>query len=265
MSLENPLLGMSWYDSAWVPLLNPTNVLDYFCERSNPFYDHMCNNQIIKSQRLSQEQLNNMVGIEFILLHVQEPILYVIRKQHRFSPTQVTPLADYYIVNGVVHLAPDLYSVINARLLNTVSSLQSAFDEAMSYSRYHPSKGYSWEFSEKEEPEKKESSDKKKKEEPSSFFQRQRVDNLLGELAKKFPPKVVQPIHTEVKEEPVKQEAVVKQEIKQEKPDDKANSIKPPPEKRAKLTRWPRAHQWVYDQLIVHHFELHVHVMAVYV
>lgn len=178
-----------------------------------------------------------MVGIEFILLHVQEPILYVIRKQHRFSPTQVTPLADYYIVNGVVHLAPDLYSVINARLLNTVSSLQSAFDEAMSYSRYHPSKGYSWEFSEKEEPEKKESSDKKKKEEPSSFFQRQRVDNLLGELAKKFPPKVVQPIHTEVKEEPVKQEAVVKQEIKQEKPDDKANSIKPPPEKRAKLTR----------------------------
>lgn len=64
-------------------------------------------------------------------------------------------------------------------------------------------------------------------------------------------------------EEPVKQEAVVKQEIKQEKPDDKANSIKPPPEKRAKLTRWPRAHQWVYDQLVVHHFELHVHVMTV--
>ena len=47
--------------------------------------------------------------------------------------------------------------------------------------------------------EKKESADKKKKEEPSSFFQRQRVDNLLGELAKKFPPKVVQPAHPEVK------------------------------------------------------------------
>lgn len=30
----------------------------------------------------------------------------------------VTPLADYYIVNGVVHLAPDLYSVINARLVS---------------------------------------------------------------------------------------------------------------------------------------------------
>lgn len=48
---------MSWYDSAWVPLLNQSNILDYFCERSNPFYDHTCNNQIIKSQRLSQDQL----------------------------------------------------------------------------------------------------------------------------------------------------------------------------------------------------------------
>lgn len=132
--------------------------------------------------------------------------------------------------------------IINDNLINLEGF--HVFSSAMSYSRYHPSKGYSWEFSEKEEPglcfklhiisklfvlpclserriqfdilfwlirkvffshssyfvtEKKESSDKKKKEEPSSFFQRQRVDNLLGELAKKFPPKVVQPIHTEVK------------------------------------------------------------------
>ena len=52
-------------------------------------------------------------------------------------------------------------------------------------------------------------------------------------------------------EEPVKQEAVVKQEIKQEKPEDKANSIKPPPEKRAKLTRWssPRQGPWVWLNL----------------
>ena len=33
----------------------------------------------------------------------------------------------------------------------------------------------------------------KKKEEPGSFFQRQRVDLLLGELAKKFPPKFIAP------------------------------------------------------------------------
>ena len=60
-----------------------------------------------------------MTGIEYILLHVQEPILYVIRKQHRHSTGQndVTPLADYYIIAGVVYQAPDLASVINSRLV----------------------------------------------------------------------------------------------------------------------------------------------------
>lgn len=29
-----------------------------------------------------------MVGVEYILLHAQEPILYIIRKQQRQSPTQ---------------------------------------------------------------------------------------------------------------------------------------------------------------------------------
>lgn len=59
----------------------------------------------------------NMTGLEYVLLHVQEPILYVIRKQHRHSPQQVTPLADYYIIAGVVYQAPDLASVLNSRLV----------------------------------------------------------------------------------------------------------------------------------------------------
>jgi mediator of RNA polymerase II transcription subunit 6 len=62
---------------------------------------------------------SNMTGIEYILLHVQEPILYVIRKQHRHSPTQATPLADYYIIAGVVYQAPDLGSVFNSRLVSS--------------------------------------------------------------------------------------------------------------------------------------------------
>lgn len=59
-----------------------------------------------------------MTGLEYVLLHVQEPILYVIRKQHRHSSQQVTPLADYYIIAGVVYQAPDLASVLNSRLVS---------------------------------------------------------------------------------------------------------------------------------------------------
>jgi len=60
-----------------------------------------------------------MTGLEYILLHVQEPILYVIRKQHRHSPTHATPLADYYIIAGIVYQAPDLISVINSRIVSS--------------------------------------------------------------------------------------------------------------------------------------------------
>jgi len=190
MKGHDNLLRISWHDSAWLPILNPGNVLDYFSERSNPFYDRTCNNEIVKMQRLNVEQLSNMTGLEYILLHAQEPILYVIRKQHRHSPTQTTPIAEYYILAGVVYQAPDLGSVVNSRLLNTAHHLQSAFDECQSYSRYHPSKGYSWEFKDKQE----EKSDKKdkKKDEPGSAFQRHRMDMLLVELSKKFPPKQLQ-------------------------------------------------------------------------
>jgi len=184
------ILGISWYDTAWVPHLNQSNILDYFSERSNPFYDRTCNNEHIKMQRLNPEQMLNMTGLEYTLLHAQEPILYVIRKQHRHSPTQTTPLADYYIIAGTVYQGPDLCSVVNSRMLNTLHNLQGAFDEAHSYARFHPSKGYYWEFNKEKEEKIETAKDKKKakKEEASSFFQRERVDLLLGELAKKYPP-----------------------------------------------------------------------------
>lgn len=111
---DNPL-AISWHHPAWPPILNPHNVMDYFSERTNPFYgrfsqetvtawrqsiviksllftlsDRTCNNEVLKMQRVSADQLVNLQGIEYCLLHVQEPILYVIRKQKRHSPTQVS-------------------------------------------------------------------------------------------------------------------------------------------------------------------------------
>ena len=57
--VANPL-AISWHDSAWIPVLNPHNVMDYFSERSNPFYDRTCNNEVIRMQRASMDQLQNM-------------------------------------------------------------------------------------------------------------------------------------------------------------------------------------------------------------
>jgi len=152
-------------------------------------------------QRLDPSTLQTMTGIEYEVLHVQDPILYVIRKQHRISPTQVTPIADYYMLAGVVYQAPDLCSVLNSRLLSALHHIQAAFEEASSYSRYHPSKGYWWQFKDKQQKQlngtKNNKSDKGKSlkdpnSEPSSLFQREGVHMLLGELSRKFPPQFLQ-------------------------------------------------------------------------
>lgn len=142
---------------------------------------------------------SNMTGIEYIVLHAQDPILYVIRKQNRHSPgpSGAVPITDYYIIAGYVYQAPDLNSVINSRLMTAVHHLQSAFDETLTYMRYHPTRGYSWEFGkdhgdrEKKEAANGDKSKDKPKEDATSNFQRRKVDLLLPELMKKFPPKVV--------------------------------------------------------------------------
>lgn len=198
-----------------------------------------------------------MNGVEYILLHVQEPILYVIRKQHRHSPENATPLADYYIIAGIVYQAPNLENVFSSRILSTVQHLQSAFEESSSYARYHPNnKGYSWDFSktpgEKTKP--KEKKEMKTKEEASSLFQRQRVDLLLVDLLRQFPPPGQQPPTSATDQGQNRTETNIKQEFDgntaspeskasggtstdNSKGGDKAGSdMKPPPEKKIKMS-----------------------------
>ena len=85
-----------------------------------------------------------------------------------------------------------------------MNHLQSAFEEARGYAKYHPSKGYTWDFdSKKDTPhgarralnqgdeDKKKGKKKKKEDKPeeeaASMFQRRRVDMLLDLLTKRFP------------------------------------------------------------------------------
>ena len=121
-------------------------------------------------------------------------------------------------------------SVLSSRLLSAVTHLQSAFEEARGYAKYHPSRGYWWDFSigkstnspintqlanmgssgnkdqgvggmtssnngSKTGDKKPKKSNKNKevvhdREEPSSIFQRRRVDMLLDLWMRNFPPRV---------------------------------------------------------------------------
>lgn len=192
---KEALYGTTWSNPKWNPLsLNAMNILDYFGDRTNPFYERGCNNEIIKTQRLHPDQIFNMTGTEYVLLFCQEP-LFIIRKNHRNSPTQVVPLALYYVINGIAYQAPDLASVINSRLVNSLHYMQSAFHESLSYSRFHPFRGYSWQF-----PTSASSTDssfaqkqsggrgtEEQTNEQSTAFQRQNVDHLIASWSQKYP------------------------------------------------------------------------------
>ena len=68
-------------------------------------------------QRLEPEKIQLMRGVEYQLHSFQEPFLFVIRKQRRDSPTQVVPMASYYVINGTVYQSPTAYGVITSRMV----------------------------------------------------------------------------------------------------------------------------------------------------
>ena len=184
-----------------------------------------------------------MEGLEFELLHAQEPILYVIRKQHRFSPTTTTPMADYYILAGYVYQAPDLNAVLNSRLQSSVHYLISAFEETLSYMKYHPSRGYSWDFGgdsqnarENETEKERERVKERVREDLGSSFQRRRVDFILADLCKKFPSKAQSVTEATVKAtdaaDTTKAAEVSKTEVKSETKSDKSSSFDGPVAKK---------------------------------
>jgi mediator of RNA polymerase II transcription subunit 6 len=96
-------------------------------------------------QNADPSQLVKMTGPEY-QVYLSEPPLYIIRKVDRKSPFEVVELAYYYILNGIVYQSPDFLSVISSRLQTSISYLQDGIETIFTNYKYHPSKGYYWNF-----------------------------------------------------------------------------------------------------------------------
>lgn len=101
----------------------------------------------------------------------------------------VTPLAYYYVINGTVYQAPDVYTFVQSRLLGAIEPLKNAFDQVVQFSRYNVAKGYYWQFDKKPVPKKEE--EKSEEEKPlqarSTHFQKTRTHMLMQNLFEMFP------------------------------------------------------------------------------
>jgi mediator of RNA polymerase II transcription subunit 6 len=124
------------------------NALEYFMQ--SQFFDRTSNNAVIRMQtRFNQSlqeivhQLSQMVGIEYVLAHVQEPVLYIVRKQRRHSPTDVEYLNSYYILESTIYQAPSLYDVLYMRLATSMFHLGRGVEILLrDATNYQPSTGY---------------------------------------------------------------------------------------------------------------------------
>lgn len=117
-------------------------------------------NDILGTRQEFESHLRHQRGTQYVVEHDpleakvfidgtngREPSnVWVIRKQHREneSDSGVTPLAYYYIVNDVIYQAPPVSSVLNYRMLNTVSALSQVFSASSDLSFFSVSHGHTY-------------------------------------------------------------------------------------------------------------------------
>ncbi|KAJ3042572.1 Mediator of RNA polymerase II transcription subunit 6 [Rhizophlyctis rosea] len=166
---DEDLLSVMFKDPEWLAMnpLTKENVLDYFAR--SQFYDSTSTNEYLKMQArfnaLNDADLDKrkMTGVEFELSSCEhepgaEHSLFVIRKQNRFSPEKTELIAVYYVMDGAIFQAPDLFTIVSNRVLTSLHHLQIAFTLSRAQSRFHPSQGYMWQIDEE-------------------FFRKQRAEN----------------------------------------------------------------------------------------
>lgn len=71
-------------------------------------------------------------GIEYVLTFVQEPSLYVIKRQYRTSPDSAVQQAFYYCLYGDIFQAPTLLACIQARTERCKYHMEQVFDRLKS-------------------------------------------------------------------------------------------------------------------------------------
>eukprot|EP00127_Corallochytrium_limacisporum_P000428 Clim_evm4s12 gene=Clim_evmTU4s12 len=157
----NSHLRFNFYDKGFIQArggLHPHNILEYFS--LSPFYDRQCTNELAAQAMQDPQARRQYKGTEYELVYMSPPpkpgtepskvppVVFVIEKRFRSSPEKISTLAYYYCVDGSIFLAPTLDIIVKSRLLNSLHFLRSAMKDTAAASRFTPTVGYFWKYSE---------------------------------------------------------------------------------------------------------------------
>ncbi|KAJ1379102.1 mediator complex, subunit Med6 [Ochromonadaceae sp. CCMP2298] len=124
-------MNTQYIDITWLTSfgLSSDNILDYFY--TSPFYDHLTNNEIIRTQGVSPSHLLEMTGMEYVFDPESSklPHLFVIRKQHRRSRNNTEIKDIYYCLDGILYQAPTFFDLLKTRLAKASLQLLRSYHE----------------------------------------------------------------------------------------------------------------------------------------
>lgn len=131
------------------PFLNEYNVLEYFCDPSNPFFNVKSINHQFLSQNLSFDLISSYINeCTYYSFTKNDPRLYIITEYHRSEGRKVPdePISYFYILDGVVYQAPALYDVIDSRIQNCTTELEKVQIEMQDHLKYSVNGTHTWQF-----------------------------------------------------------------------------------------------------------------------
>lgn len=116
---------------AQVPLTSQT-ALEYFS--LSPFFSRQSTNEVLRMQSIAdaegsssrrhpkalEEALRRFRGTEYVLAHSNQPDLFIVHRRRRWGEgsDEVEVEQAYYIADGNILLAPDLYTLLGNRLVS---------------------------------------------------------------------------------------------------------------------------------------------------
>ncbi|KAL9024472.1 MAG: hypothetical protein Q9196_006492 [Gyalolechia fulgens] len=148
--------------------IQTNTVLPYFS--GSPYFDATSNNAtimtqathnpalfyLIQTREAFEARLRTMQGLEFMVAHdpsengtkVEHSGIWVIRRQIRRkragTEDEITPISSFYVVGENIYMASSLGSVLGARLLATVTSLNKVIATASALPSFTPALGHTY-------------------------------------------------------------------------------------------------------------------------